>query len=66
MGDGTVKAPYVSGNVTLALKRIWQLKDALFLHKWYGIKLALQPSGQCETTFNYDEHCDNDPTYYDE
>jgi hypothetical protein len=41
------------------------VKDQIFRDKWYGLKLILSPDGKCQTEFNDDPNCINDPTFYD-
>ena len=37
----------------------------MFPDKWFGFNLTISPDGKCETEFNYDPDCINDPTFYD-
>ena len=32
----------------------WGIKRTAFPEQWFGLKLVILPSGECETDFNYD------------
>lgn len=51
--------------VIALLTKVWDAKDKLFPQKWYGLKLTVFPDGKCETEFNYDADCINDPDFFD-
>ncbi len=66
MEDGsiikTIKVPMEQCEL---LYDIWQMKDALFPEKWFGIKITVFPNGQSTTEYNLDPDCMTDPTFFD-
>src|SRR3712207_5665568 len=62
MGDGSVKGAHVSSKVTSLLREMWSIRDEIFPDRWFGLQLILPGNGECETIFNYDEQCADDPS----
>jgi len=58
----TMDAP---AQVNFRFLEVLDIKDQLFPDRWYGFKLTIFPDGKCETEFNYNANCVNDPDFYD-
>jgi len=46
------------------LSDAWRMQPTLFADVWYGLLLMVYPDGRCETKFNYDPNCGNDPSFF--
>jgi hypothetical protein len=58
----SIRQPY---DLSALLTSLQEIKDRSFADKWYGMKLTVFPNGKCETEFDYNPACFNDPTWYD-
>jgi hypothetical protein len=63
--NGTLQSVRESANVTLLFQELWDLHDRTLAHGWYGVKFVVLPNGECQTEFDYDPNCINDPHFFD-
>jgi hypothetical protein len=61
--DKTVKYIADIPKARIATFKAWRVKDSAFPDKWYGIRITLTPDGECNTVFNYDPECVNEPGF---
>jgi hypothetical protein len=62
--DGTVKSIVESDTATRLLDQVWQGQGTAVPHRWYGLRLSITSSGQCDVKFNYDPNCHEDRSFY--
>jgi len=63
--DGSATSARIPAVVNGLIREAWLVKQSAFPEQWYGLKLKLLPSGDCETEFDYDPACFDDPNFFD-
>ena len=63
--EGVIHSLHFPRESKRLVDRLWEGQAGLFADKWYGLNLIVYPDGKCETVFNYDPNCGNDPTFFD-
>jgi len=63
--NGNLMSGDITREINKLVRTIWAMRPEQRPEKWYGMKLTLQPDGQCKTEFNYDPEYINDPTFFD-
>jgi hypothetical protein len=66
--DGSLKTPSRGAldltEVRNRFEELWSTRDTASPNTWYGLKIILQPDGQCQIEFNYDPDCAVDPAFF--
>jgi hypothetical protein len=44
---------------------LWVLRAESIANSWYGIVIGVESDGKCKVTFDYNEDCISDPTFFD-
>jgi hypothetical protein len=44
--------------------RLWSLRDSGLIQDWFGLRMVINPTGNCSTTFNFDPKCIGDPAFF--
>ena len=62
--DGSTASARIPAVVNGLIREAWEIKVSAFPDQWYGLKFKILPSGECETEFNYDKKCFDDPRFF--
>jgi hypothetical protein len=64
--NGIIKSVETSSKMDLLLKELWELRLFCLTNSWYGLKIVVSPTGECQTNFNFDPDCIGDDHFFDE